>query len=335
MPTASTNIKHNIDPGELFRDPKALHPAWHLAYNEEDPDHCSNPTRLMIRLPPRCPGLANNEEVLEHRSNPIRLTVRLPPQRLCSLCSRVHAVIDLRHQNQPTCCLSCQAQEWCSRCLRLKKRKHFHNTRRANELFKSCQGCRNKDMDCVRKHHEAAHALGLRWYTNGSHCVTIAACTTADDVLHASCLACLERRREAYAAHTPTAVIDQISEQDIIDERDGVATEPIVDDDSVIPLKTSFESQSRPMARTQLPLRLAWAVTVHKSQGLMLPRIRLGLGKKEFSCGLTFVQVALSHVTSLDGLLFIEELNWERVKSLGGKFLQLRLQDLARRYQRN
>jgi len=76
---------------------------------------------------------------------------------------------------------------------------------------------------------------------------------------------------------------------------------------------------------TQLSLRLAWAVTVHKSQGVMLPRIRLGLGHKEFSCGLTFV--ALSRVTSLDGLLFIEKLDWERVRKLGGKFLQLQLED--------
>ena len=50
-------------------------------------------------------------------------------------------------------------------------------------------------------------------------------------------------------------------------------------------------------------------------------KIRLGLGLKECSCGLTFV--ALSRVTSLNGLLFIEKLDWARVKKLGGKFLQL------------
>ena len=100
----------------------------------------------------------------------------------------------------------------------------------------------------------------------------------------------------------------------------------------ITPIKTSFESQSQQLARTQLPLRLAWSVTVHKSQGLTLPRIRLGLGKSEFSSGLTFV--ALSRAKSLDGLLFVQPLHFDRVKKLGGKFLQLRLQDEARRYNR-
>ena len=33
--------------------------------------------------------------------------------------------------------------------------------------------------------------------------------------------------------------------------------------------------------------------------------------------------VVLSRVTSLNGLLFIEKLDWDQVKKLGGKFLQL------------
>jgi hypothetical protein len=47
----------------------------------------------------------------------------------------------------------------------------------------------------------------------------------------------------------------------------------------------------------------------------------------DFSCGLTFA--ALSRVISLNGLLLVEKLDWERVKKLGGKFLPLRLEDIA------
>jgi len=78
---------------------------------------------------------------------------------------------------------------------------------------------------------------------------------------------------------------------------------------------------------------LAWAVTIHKSQGLTLDRIKVGLGKKEFSTGLTFV--ALSQVKTSDGIMIIDRLDFSRVQKLGGKHLQYRFDDYARRYPRN
>jgi hypothetical protein len=77
---------------------------------------------------------------------------------------------------------------------------------------------------------EVAHAVGLSWCASGSHRVTAVACTSPGGILHASCLAFLERRREAYAAHAGAAAIDQNAEQQAMDDREGVAMEPIVDD---------------------------------------------------------------------------------------------------------
>jgi ATP-dependent exoDNAse (exonuclease V) alpha subunit len=51
---------------------------------------------------------------------------------------------------------------------------------------------------------------------------------------------------------------------------------------------------------TQFPLRLAWAVTIHKSQGKTYESAIVDLGARAFSPGQTYV--ALSRLTSLDGL---------------------------------
>jgi ATP-dependent DNA helicase PIF1 len=57
---------------------------------------------------------------------------------------------------------------------------------------------------------------------------------------------------------------------------------------------------------TQFPLRLAWAVTIHKSQGKTYERAVVDLGQRSFAPGQTYV--ALSRISALDGLYLSRDL---------------------------
>ena len=52
---------------------------------------------------------------------------------------------------------------------------------------------------------------------------------------------------------------------------------------------------------TQYPLMLAWAVTIHKSQGKTFEKVVVDMGRGAFACGQTYV--ALSRCTSLEGIV--------------------------------
>jgi ATP-dependent DNA helicase PIF1 len=57
---------------------------------------------------------------------------------------------------------------------------------------------------------------------------------------------------------------------------------------------------------TQFPLRLAWGVTIHKSQGKTYERAVVDLGQRSFAPGQTYV--ALSRISALDGLYLSRDL---------------------------
>lgn len=74
----------------------------------------------------------------------------------------------------------------------------------------------------------------------------------------------------------------------------------------------------------QFPLRLAWAITVHKSQGLTFNQVRIDFTGGVFAGGQTYV--ALSRCTSLDGISLKEPIRRDEI------FVRAEVQQFARNY---
>ena len=80
--------------------------------------------------------------------------------------------------------------------------------------------------------------------------------------------------------------------------------------------------------RQQLPLRLAWAFTIHKSQGMTLSKAWVDIGKSERTVGMSYV--ALSRVKRLSSLI-VEPMSFERLQKIrSAATFQYRLQEQER-----
>ena len=80
----------------------------------------------------------------------------------------------------------------------------------------------------------------------------------------------------------------------------------------ICPITQVSQNLGQKCERQQLPLKLAWAITIHKSQGLTLKKAWVDLGPSEKSSGMTYV--ALSRVKKLEDLM-VEPMTLDRLQA--------------------
>lgn len=83
----------------------------------------------------------------------------------------------------------------------------------------------------------------------------------------------------------------------------------------VRPVSVVWRASNTECSRCQFPLTLAYALTIHKSQGLTLSKAAIDIGPKELASGLAYV--GLSRVKRLDGLMLLQSYDLTRFLSIG------------------
>lgn len=81
----------------------------------------------------------------------------------------------------------------------------------------------------------------------------------------------------------------------------------------IVPIKKEWKDNNILCTRLQFPLNLAYAITIHKSQGLTLEKAIINIGKREIALGLSYV--AFSRVKTFEGIALDQTFSFDRITS--------------------
>ncbi|RGB21955.1 hypothetical protein C1646_776928 [Rhizophagus diaphanus] len=93
----------------------------------------------------------------------------------------------------------------------------------------------------------------------------------------------------------------------------GTVKDILFKEDQRPPSLPIADGKSGVYSRLQIPVHLAWAITMHKSQGLTLQKAIIDLSDKEFITGLSFITISRVHI--LKDILF-KPFNFERLRRI-------------------
>jgi hypothetical protein len=93
--------------------------------------------------------------------------------------------------------------------------------------------------------------------------------------------------------------------------------------------RRDFLKGNQQCTRTQFPLTIAYAITVHKSQGATLDKAVLDISEKDFQPGLTYM--AVSRVKTLQGVMFDTAFDLSALRVQRNPNHAARAEDIARR----
>jgi ATP-dependent DNA helicase PIF1 len=89
------------------------------------------------------------------------------------------------------------------------------------------------------------------------------------------------------------------------------------------------QGPGRKPSQLEFPVTNAYAITVHKAQGITVERAVLNLSSRDFVPGLSYV--AVSRVKTLRGILFEESFDYERFRVRQNETVSSRNADRERR----